>query len=86
MLVQSGTLKIGDYLIAGQHSGKVKAMQEERGKSVDEAGTSKPVSILGLDGATQAGDKFNVFGDEKEAKQIASKTFRGYPSMKCHGI
>jgi translation initiation factor IF-2 len=73
ILVQSGTLKIGDYLLAGQHSGKVKAMQDERGKSVDEAGPSTPVSILGLDGAPQAGDKFNVFGDEKEAKQIAVK-------------
>ena len=48
-------------------------MQDERGKSVDEAGPSTPVSILGLDGAPQAGDKFNVFGDEKEAKQIAVK-------------
>ena len=73
ILVQSGTLKIGDYLLAGQHSGKVKAMQDERGKSVDEAGPSTPVSILGLDGAPQAGDKFNVFADEKEAKQIAVK-------------
>ena len=73
ILVQSGTLKIGDYLLAGQHSGKVKAMQDERGKSVDEAGPSTPVSILGLDGAPQAGDKFNVFADEKDAKQIAVK-------------
>ena len=73
ILVQSGTLKIGDYLLAGQHSGKVKAMQDERGNSVNEAGPSTPVSILGLDGAPQAGDKFNVFDDEKEAKQIAVK-------------
>jgi translation initiation factor IF-2 len=73
ILVQSGTLKIGDYLLAGQHSGKVKAMHDERGKTLTEAGPSTPVSILGLDGAPQAGDKFNVFDDEKEAKQIAVK-------------
>ena len=73
ILVQSGTLKIGDYLLAGQHSGKVKAMQDERGNAIIEAGPSTPVSILGLDGAPQAGDKFNVFNDEKEAKQIAVK-------------
>jgi translation initiation factor IF-2 len=73
ILVQSGTLKIGDYLLAGQNSGKVKAMQDERGNAIIEAGPSTPVSILGLDGAPQAGDKFNVFEDEKEAKQIAVK-------------
>ena len=73
ILVQSGTLKIGDYLLAGQHSGKVKAMHDERGKTLNQAGPSTPVSILGLDGAPQAGDKFNVFDDEKEAKQIAVK-------------
>ena len=73
ILIQTGTLKIGDYLLAGRHSGKVKAMQDERGNSINEAGPSIPVSILGLDGAPQAGDKFNVFEDEKEAKQIAIK-------------
>ena len=73
ILVQSGTLKIGDYVLAGQHSGKVKAMQDERGKNVKTAGPSTPVSILGLDGAPQAGDKFNVFTDEREAKDIANK-------------
>ena len=73
ILIQTGTLKIGDYLLAGQHSGKVKAMQDERGNAIIEAGPSIPVSILGLDGAPQAGDKFNVFEDEKEAKQIAVK-------------
>ena len=73
ILIQSGTLKIGDYLLAGQHSGKIKAMQDERGNSVNEAGPSIPVSVLGLDGAPQAGDKFNVFENEKEAKQIAVK-------------
>ncbi|MGC6432436.1 MAG: translation initiation factor IF-2 [Jejuia sp.] len=73
ILVQAGTLKIGDYVLAGQHSGKVKAMHDERGKDIKEAGPSTPVSILGLDGAPQAGDKFNVFEDEREAKQIAAK-------------
>ena len=73
ILVQGGTLKIGDYLLAGQCSGKVKAMHDERGHKVKEAGPAIPISILGLDGAPQAGDKFNVFGDEREAKGIASK-------------
>lgn len=73
ILVQAGTLKIGDYLLAGKHSGKVRAMFDERGKNLKEAGPSTPVSILGLDGAPQAGDKFNVFDDEREAKQIAIK-------------
>jgi translation initiation factor IF-2 len=73
ILVQAGTLKIGDYVLAGKHSGKVKAMQDERGNEVKEAGPSTPVSILGLDGAPQAGDKFSVFEDEREAKQIATK-------------
>ena len=73
ILVQGGTLNIGDYVLAGQHSGKVKAMQDERGKKIKTAGPSTPVSILGLDGAPQAGDKFNVFQDEREAKDIANK-------------
>ncbi|MCB0465866.1 MAG: translation initiation factor IF-2, partial [Aequorivita sp.] len=73
VLVQGGTLKVGDYVLAGQNSGKVKAMQDERGNSVKEAGPSTPVSVLGLDGAPQAGDKFNVFEDEREAKAIATK-------------
>ncbi|WP_417363770.1 translation initiation factor IF-2 [Galbibacter sp.] len=73
VLVQGGTLKIGDYMLAGTHSGKVKAMQDERGNNIPEAGPSTPISVLGLDGAPQAGDKFNVYEDEKEAKQIAAK-------------
>jgi len=73
ILVQAGTLRVGDFVLAGKHSGKVKAMQDERGKKVKVAGPSRPVSILGLDGAPQAGDKFNVFEDEREAKQIAAK-------------
>ncbi|MEL0201162.1 MAG: translation initiation factor IF-2, partial [Flavobacteriaceae bacterium] len=73
ILVQNGTLKIGDYLLAGKHSGKVKAMFDERGKTLTEVPPSTPVSVLGLDGAPQAGDSFNVLEDEKEAKQIAAK-------------
>ncbi|MFK2819360.1 translation initiation factor IF-2 [Flavobacteriaceae sp. LMIT009] len=73
ILVQAGTLRVGDYVLAGKNSGKVKAMHDERGNDVAEAGPSTPVSILGLDGAPQAGDKFNVFEDEREAKQIAAK-------------
>ena len=73
VLVQAGTLRIGDFLLAGRHSGKVKAMQDERGHDVEVAGPSTPVSLLGLDGAPTAGDRFNVFEDEKEAKQIAAK-------------
>ncbi|RPD95862.1 translation initiation factor IF-2 [Aureibaculum marinum] len=73
ILVEAGTLKIGDYILAGKHSGKVKAMHDERGNPLKKAGPSTPVSILGLDGAPQAGDKFRVFDDEREAKQIAAK-------------
>ncbi|MDT7829466.1 translation initiation factor IF-2 [Pricia sp. S334] len=73
ILVQGGTLEIGDYVLAGTHSGKVKAMQDERGNDVPKAGPATPVSILGLDGAPQAGDKFHVLLDEREAKQIATK-------------
>ncbi|MEC8637856.1 MAG: translation initiation factor IF-2 [Bacteroidota bacterium] len=73
ILVQAGTLRIGDYILAGQHSGKVRAMQDERGNELTEAGPSTPVSLLGLDGAPTAGDRFNVFDEEKEAKQIAAK-------------
>jgi len=73
ILVQAGTLKIGDYVLAGKNSGKVRAMHDERGNDVFEAGPSTPISILGLDGAPQAGDKFTVFREEREAKQIAAK-------------
>ncbi|HMB65166.1 MAG TPA: translation initiation factor IF-2, partial [Eudoraea sp.] len=73
ILVQAGTLEIGDYVLAGTCSGKIKAMHDERGKIIKKAGPSTPISILGLDGAPQAGDKFNVLEDEKEAKQIAAK-------------
>ncbi|MGV3459966.1 MAG: translation initiation factor IF-2 [Flavobacterium sp.] len=73
VLVQAGTLRIGDYVLAGKHHGKVKAMHDERGHNVKVAGPAQPISILGLDGAPTAGDKFSVFEDEREAKQIAAK-------------
>jgi len=73
ILVQNGTLTIGDYVLAGTNSGKIKAMQDERGKEIAKAGPATPISILGLDGAPQAGDRFNVMEDEREAKQIATK-------------
>ncbi|MFP9100061.1 translation initiation factor IF-2 [Flavobacterium sp. RHBU_24] len=73
VLVQGGTLRLGDYVLAGKHHGKIKAMHDERGHNVKEAGPSTPISILGLDGAPTAGDKFTVYADEKEAKQIAAK-------------
>ena len=73
LLVQNGSLSVGDYFLVGQNSGKVRALYDERGNQIKSAGPSMPVSVLGLDGAPQAGDKFNVFSDEKEAKQIASK-------------
>ena len=73
ILVQNGSLKIGDYLLAGKTSGKVKAMFDESGNPLEYALPSTPVSVLGLDGAPQAGDPFKVLDDEKEAKMIASK-------------
>ena len=73
LLVQSGTLHVADIVLAGTHTGRVKAMFNERGKKIDEAGPSTPVMILGLDGAPQAGDKFNVMDNEREAKEIAVK-------------
>lgn len=73
ILVQNGTLRIGDYLVAGSNHGKVRAMLDERGRQVKEAGPSTPVTILGLDGAPTAGDKFRIYEDEREAKQVATK-------------
>ena len=73
VLIEGGTLKVSDYVLAGSYHGKVKAMFDERGNNVREAGPATPVSILGLDGAPQAGDRFHVFKDEREAKQIATK-------------
>ncbi|HRN98455.1 MAG TPA: translation initiation factor IF-2, partial [Flavobacterium sp.] len=73
ILVQNGTLRVGDYMLAGKNHGKIRAMHDERGHTIKEAGPSTPVSVLGLDGAPTAGDKFSVFEDEREAKQIAVK-------------
>lgn len=73
IMVQKGTLKVGDMLLAGCHAGKVKAMVNERNVQVEEVGPSTPVSILGLSGAPNAGDPFVVMSDEREAKNIATK-------------
>ena len=73
VLVQAGTLKVGDIMLAGHHFGKVKAMYNERGKKIITAGPSEPVLVLGLNGAPQAGDKFNGYENEKDAKDIATK-------------
>lgn len=73
VLVQAGTLRMGDYILTGRYSGKVRAMFDERSNRLKEAGPSTPVSLLGLDGAPQAGDKIRVYKDEREAKKIANK-------------
>jgi translation initiation factor IF-2 len=73
LLVQNGSFKVGDYILAGQYSGKVRAMMDERGNKMAVARPSKPVSILGLDGAPSAGDSFNIMTDEREAKAVATK-------------
>ena len=73
ILVQNGTLHVGDCVLCGSFYGRVKSMFNERGQKVNEAGPSTPVSVLGLNGAPAAGEKFNVLADEKEAKSIANK-------------
>jgi translation initiation factor IF-2 len=73
MLVENGTLRVGDVILAGCYSGRVKAMHNERGGVIDEVGPATPVQILGLNGAPQAGDKFNVMLDEREARDIATR-------------
>jgi translation initiation factor IF-2 len=73
ILIESGTLKVGDYVLAGCFSGKVKALLDERKNKMESAGPSTPAVLLGLNGAAQAGDKFNVMDDEREAKNIATK-------------
>jgi translation initiation factor IF-2 len=73
VLVQGGTLKVGDILLAGCYSGRVKALYNERGFRVKEAGPSVPAQVLGMTGAPQAGDLFNVMEDEREARDIANK-------------
>ncbi len=73
ILVENGTLKVGDILLAGQYFGRVRAMVDDIGERIKEAGPSIPVQILGLPGAPQAGDKFNVMDTEREAREIANK-------------
>ncbi len=73
MLVQAGTLRVGDILLAGRYSGRVKALFNERGQSMEQAGPSMPAQVLGLDGAPTAGDNFNVMTDDKEARAVANK-------------
>jgi translation initiation factor IF-2 len=73
VLVKAGTLRVGDIMLAGSYFGHIKAMYNERGHKVDEAGPSIPVLILGLNGAPQAGDKFNIMDSDREAKDIATK-------------
>lgn len=73
IIVQKGTMRIGDIVVAGCYSGRVKAMTNEHGKNVKEAGPSMPVQLLGLNGAPTAGDKFNVMSDEREARELANK-------------
>lgn len=73
ILVENGTLEMGDVLLAGSHYGHVKAMYNERGKKIEKAAPSTPALILGLNGAPQAGDRFNVMESDKEAKEIANK-------------
>ena len=73
VLVQNGTMRVGDVILSGCYTGRVKAMFNERGQKVEEAGPSTPVSVLGLNGAPTAGETFNVMADEKEAKDIANK-------------
>ncbi len=73
MLVQGGTLRVGDIILAGGHSGRVKALYNERGLPMDQAGPSMPAQVLGLDGAPSSGDTFNVMEDDKEARSVATR-------------
>lgn len=73
MLVEAGTMRVGDVILVGRYYGRVRAMHDEHGVVLKEAGPAKPVSVLGINGAPSAGDKFNVLNDEKEAKSIAQK-------------
>lgn len=86
LLVNNGTLKIGDMVVCGSNYGRVKAMFNERNQKVEKAGPSEPVLVLGLNGAPQAGEKFNVFADEKEAKEVANKRdqLRREQEMRTH--
>lgn len=87
ILVQSGTLKVGDIILAGSYSGRVKALQNERGATLKDAGPSMPAQLLGLNGAPTAGDTFKVMDDERVAREIAAKRLQllreqGYRTQK----
>jgi len=73
MLVEAGTMRVGDIILVGRYSGKVRAIHDDKGKAIKEAGPSQPVSILGVNGAPSAGDKFYILQDEREARGIATK-------------
>lgn len=73
ILVESGTLRVGDFVLVGRNFGKIRAMHDEHGKPLKEVGPAMPASVLGINGAPSAGDRFNVMEDEREAKAIASK-------------
>jgi translation initiation factor IF-2 len=73
MLVEAGTMRVGDVILVGRYHGRVRAMHDEHGKNLKEAGPAQPVSVLGISGAPSAGDKFHILDDEKEAKSIAQK-------------
>ena len=73
MLVEAGTMRVGDVVLVGRYYGRVRAMHDEHGVALKEAGPAQPVSVLGIGGAPSAGDKFNILDDEKEAKSIAQK-------------
>ena len=73
LLVQAGTMRIGDVVLVGRFYGKVRIMHDEKGNQLKEAGPSQPVAVLGINGAPSLGDKFNVLSDEREARTIATK-------------
>lgn len=73
MLVEAGTMRVGDIILVGRYSGKVRAIHDDKGNSIKEAGPAQPVSILGVNGAPSAGDKFYILQDEREARSIATK-------------
>ena len=83
ILVQNGTLKVGDMIVSGQYFGKVKAMYNERNQRVEKAPPSTPVLILGLNGAPQAGETFKVYENESDARAMLTSVDRYYVSRVC---
>lgn len=86
VLIQEGTLKVGDPFVTGLHSGRVRAMLDERGQNVEQAGPSIPVQVLGLDGLPQAGDAFHVLPDERQARDISQKRQQLRREQEFHSI